>query len=56
MKYSVPLIISGVLSFLYSAGELKLSDFHRHATARFVTLAGVIESSGEYRVLARSRW
>jgi len=50
VKYSVPSIISGVLSFLYSAGALKLSDFQRQATARFATLAGVMASSGEYRV------
>ena len=56
VKYSVPPIISGVLSFLYSGGALKLSDFQRQATARLVTFAGVMASSGEYRVPARSRW
>ena len=50
------MIINGVLSFLYSAGELKLSDFQRHATARLETFAGVMLSRGEYLVLARSRW
>ena len=46
----------GVFSFLYSAdGPAAVSGFHVHATDNRDTLSRVIWSSGENRVLARSR-
>ena len=42
VKYSVLFTMIGVLSLRYSAGMLKLSDFHRQATRRVATLSRVI--------------
>src|SRR5690349_16040635 len=55
-KYRTPSTMIGVVSLLNSGGVCPVdSDFHVHATASDATFARVSASSGEYRVLARSR-